>query len=133
MTDGQGREAPSDVVARRIREIRRRREWSAARLAEECAKCGFPQLTEPVINNIESGRRDKHGRRRRDVTVDELDAFARVLGVPPAELLDLEGRVASGRELRTWFDSAGLVVEDLGEGRFAVRRPANEQEDSGDG
>jgi transcriptional regulator with XRE-family HTH domain len=120
------------VVARRVREIRRRREWSAARLAEECAKLGFPQLTEPVINNIESGRRDEHGRRRRDVTVDELDAFARVLGVPPTELLELERRVASGRELLAWLQG-GFMVEDLGEGRFVVHRPPQQEEEHTDG
>jgi hypothetical protein len=29
---------------------------SAARLAEECAKAGYPQLTASAIANIESGR-----------------------------------------------------------------------------
>lgn len=132
MTEDQGHQTPSDVVARRIRAARRQREWSAARLAEECARLGFPQLTEPVINNIESGRRDEHGRRRREVTVDELDAFARVLGVPPTELLGLERRIASGRELLTWL-SGGFEVEELGGGRFAVHRRPGEQQEGDDG
>ena len=131
MTDIQGGETPSDVVARHVREARRQREWSGARLAEECAKLGFPQITAEVIGNIERGRRDEHGRRRRDVSVDELDAFARVLGVPPAELLGLERRVASGREFLNWLQD-GFEVEDLGGGRFAVHRPA-EQEEGNDG
>ena len=39
-----------------------------------------------VISNIESGRR-KDGKRRRDVSVDELFLIAYVLGVPPIHLL----------------------------------------------
>src|SRR6266540_4947288 len=77
----------SDTVAHRVRELREGRDWSGARLAEECAKAGYPQLTAEVIGNIERGRRDSGGRRRRDVTVDELFAFARVFGLSPGFLL----------------------------------------------
>jgi len=121
-------DSPSDGVVWQLKEIRKKRGWSAAKLAEECAKAGFPQLTESVIANIESGRRDEQGRRRREVTVDELDAFARVLGVAPAELLALRERVASAREFLTWLREAYMVT-DLGEGRFVVHRP--EQVDLG--
>jgi transcriptional regulator with XRE-family HTH domain len=131
MTDSQGRETPSDIVARHIRAARDDRGWSAAKLAEECARLGFPQITAEVIGNIERGRRAKDGRRRRDVTVDELDAFARVLGVPPAELLALDRRVASGRELLAWLKD-GFMVEDLGGGRFVIHRPASEQAREGE-
>lgn len=88
MTATEGpQETPSDTVARRVREIRDGRGWSAARLAEQCAKAGYPQLTAEVIGNIERGRRDQSGRRRRDVTVDEMFAFARTFELPPALLL----------------------------------------------
>lgn len=40
-----------------------------------------------VISNIESGRRKADGKRRREVTVDELFLIAYVLGVPPIHLL----------------------------------------------
>jgi transcriptional regulator with XRE-family HTH domain len=132
MTEKAPSETPSDVVARRVKELRRQRDWSAARLAEECAKLGFPQLTESVIANIESGRRDESGRRRRDVTVNELDAFARTLGAAPADLLELEQRAASGRELLTWFRDA-FLVEDLGNGRFVVHRPPQPEQEDSDG
>ncbi len=75
------------MVARNVRAARKRREWSGARLAEECAKLGYPQITAEVIGNIERGRRDEHGRRRRDVTVDELVALSEVLEIAPDELL----------------------------------------------
>jgi transcriptional regulator with XRE-family HTH domain len=80
-------ETMSDVVANRVQQLRKRRGWSARRLAEACAATGNPQLTENVIANIEAGRRDEHGRRRRDVTVDELLAFARALDVSVGLLL----------------------------------------------
>jgi transcriptional regulator with XRE-family HTH domain len=87
MTQPQPTETLSDVVARRIQEIRKRRDMSAAELAEACAKVGFPQLTASVIANIESGRRGPDGRRRRDVTVDEVYAFAQALRVGVTKLL----------------------------------------------
>lgn len=43
-------------------------------------------MTDNVIENIESGRRQK-GKRRRDVTVDELFTIAEAFGVSPVELL----------------------------------------------
>jgi len=76
-----GTETISDVVASRVQQLRERRGWSARQLAEACAATGNPQLTESVVANIESGRRDKQGRRRRGVSVDELVAFAQALDV----------------------------------------------------
>lgn len=45
-------------------------------MAELAAHSG---LSENVIENIEGGRRDPQGRRRRNITVDELDAIVNVL------------------------------------------------------
>ena len=61
--------------------MRRWHDWTAEILAERCAAAGAPELTAQVIFNIESGRRDASGRRRREVTLDEAAALARVLGV----------------------------------------------------
>lgn len=77
----------SDVVAHRIREVRKKQGMTAAQLAGRCAEQGFPGLTAQALSNIESGRRDKEGKRRRDVTVDELMALAWVLHVAPVYLL----------------------------------------------
>lgn len=87
--------SPSDVLGERIRESRRRRGWTSRQLAERCMAMGLPRLTPSVMANIESGRPDADGRRRRDITVDELLAIAYALDVPPSHLL-LPGRPASG-------------------------------------
>ncbi len=79
----------SDAVARRIKEARARRGWSAKQLAEKCAERGLSRLTHSVLNNIESGRHNEDGQRKRDVTVDELLGLALVLDVAPVHLLAL--------------------------------------------
>jgi hypothetical protein len=120
MTETQ--ETVSDVCARRVRELRQQWGWSAARLAEQCAAMGAPQLTASVIANIESGRRDKQGRRRRDVTVDEAFAFARALQVDMHDLTHPEVPLVSARELIEWLRHQFVVEEDLGGGRAIIRR-----------
>ncbi|HTJ68766.1 MAG TPA: helix-turn-helix transcriptional regulator [Actinospica sp.] len=77
----------SDVVGDRIRATRKRRGWSAQKLADQLAAAGAPELSMFVISNIESGRRKADGKRRREVSVDELFLIAYVLGVPPVHLL----------------------------------------------
>jgi transcriptional regulator with XRE-family HTH domain len=115
-------ETVSDIVAGRIRELRQRWGWSAAELAEHCAEWGHPQLTASVIANIESGRRDKSGRRRRDVTVDEAFAFARVLQIAVGDLVDPATPMVSSQELIEWLRHQYVVEEDLGGGRAVIRR-----------
>ena len=87
-TDSQAGMTVSTAVAARIREARKRRGWSAGELAERCARAGFP-MSKAVLANIESGRPGPDGARRRDVTVDELLAFASVLDVAPVFLMGL--------------------------------------------
>lgn len=67
------------VVSRRIAELRKRRGWSATKLAEACAEQGMPELNRSVIANIES-------RRRKTVTLDEMMILALVLDVAPVHL-----------------------------------------------
>lgn len=81
--------SPSGVVAERLKEARRRRGWTAKQLADQCAKVGAAYLTVSVLANIESGRPDLNGQRRRDITVDELLTLAFVLDVAPIYLLGL--------------------------------------------
>ena len=71
----------SDTVAAKIRSLRELLGWSRRELAERCG------LSENVIENIESGRPDAGGDRRRDVTVDELMAIARGLDISPVRLM----------------------------------------------
>jgi len=79
----------SDALALRIREVRKRRGWSVQQLAERCASLGAPELTRAVLANIESGRPDTRGQRRRTVSVDELLALALALDTAPVFLLAL--------------------------------------------
>lgn len=67
--------------------MRKKQGLTAAQLAEYCANLGYPELTTQALSNIESGRRDKAGKRRRYVTVDELIALSRALEVAPVYLL----------------------------------------------
>lgn len=79
---------PSEVMGRRVQEVRRRRGWTASQLADRCSEIGAPKLTAQAIANIENGRKDKiTGRRRRDITIDELMALATALEVAPVHLL----------------------------------------------
>lgn len=77
----------SDVVANQVRAHRTRLGLNREQLAEECAQLGAPELTYAALTNIETGRRDKDGKRRREVTVDELMTFGYALGVPPLLLM----------------------------------------------
>ncbi len=72
--------APVQALARRVREVRTARGWSAQELAQRCAALGMPALDRSTIANIESGRRQRVG-------VDELLVLALALGVAPVHLL----------------------------------------------
>jgi transcriptional regulator with XRE-family HTH domain len=71
----------SDTVAVKIRQARQRRNWSQAELGSRCGLSG------DVIQHIESGRRGADGRRRRDITVDELLAIGGALEMSVSDLL----------------------------------------------
>jgi hypothetical protein len=60
---------------------------TAKDLAERCRRMGAPSVTASVIANIESGRPDEHGRRRRNVTLEEWLILAQALHVAPIHLL----------------------------------------------
>jgi hypothetical protein len=75
-------------VAEQIRKHRERLGLSREDLAQECAKLGAPQLTAAAIINIEVGRKNPEtGKRRREVSVDELLVFAYAMAVPPLQLM----------------------------------------------
>src|SRR5215212_2616352 len=75
-------ESASSTAAARVQRLRKERGWSVARLADECAKVGAPQLTANVLTNLLSRQQ-----RRRDLTVEEVGALAAVFDMPPARLL----------------------------------------------
>lgn len=72
----------SDLAGRRIREARKRRDWTVRDLADHCAKAGAGHITATVITNLETRRRAT-----RELTVDELLVLAHALDVPPVQLI----------------------------------------------
>jgi transcriptional regulator with XRE-family HTH domain len=70
---------PVETVARRMKEVRRRRGYSAAQLAERMRAAGV-EWDRNIVANLETGR-------RASVDVAELLALAYVLAVAPVHLL----------------------------------------------
>ena len=113
----------SDVIGQQVNRLRKDRGWSIRKLAEVCAEAGVGRLTDNALENIEYGRRDKDGRRRREIAVEELLLLAFVLGVHPVDLLvpadlpdDAPFRVAPGVDTtagtaRRWIGGHGFLVE----------------------
>lgn len=101
-------ETLSDVVAQRVVLLRKRRNLTREQLAGRCEALGYAALTGPALANIETGRRLPDGRRRRDVTVDEIAALASALDVPPLLLMFPVGEgadpvpVIPGRSVPAW-------------------------------
>jgi len=78
----------SDLIAEQIRDLRRREGLSREELSERARGVGLPASFSAVaLGNIETGRRDHDGRRRREVTVDELAALAAAADRSPLDLL----------------------------------------------
>jgi transcriptional regulator with XRE-family HTH domain len=113
----------SDLIGQRVKAIRDTRGWTAEQLAARCAEIGAAEITRSVIANIETGRRDETGRRRREVTVDEMLTLAYALEVQPLALfVPLSGdealRVTPTVELDVidalaWIDGAEAGVRFL--------------------
>jgi transcriptional regulator with XRE-family HTH domain len=70
---------PHQVIAERVRTLRKGRGMSAQRLAEEMTKQGI-RWDRSIVANLENGRRE-------NVTVAELLAAAYVLNVAPVHLI----------------------------------------------
>jgi transcriptional regulator with XRE-family HTH domain len=132
----------SDMTARRVREVRRRRDLSVAQLAQRCAEVGMSELTDQALYNLEAGRADKRGRRRRAITVDELLALALALDVAPVHLLippdddDAPYPVTATRTepagaVRDWVRGAD-VLDGIDQRRFFSEVPEHEWQQVGE-
>ncbi|MEV8055125.1 hypothetical protein AB0P37_01010 [Streptomyces antimycoticus] len=77
----------SDTIAEQVRRHRQRLGITREQLAAECARLGATELTYGALVNIETGRRKPDGRRRREVTADELLVLGLALAVPPLLLM----------------------------------------------
>jgi transcriptional regulator with XRE-family HTH domain len=78
---------PSEIIANQVRKRRRQLDLNRQQLAEKCASIGAPQITTAALTNIETGRPDKDGKRRREVSVEELLALAHALNMNPVDLM----------------------------------------------
>ncbi|MFF2075391.1 helix-turn-helix domain-containing protein [Kitasatospora sp. NPDC058162] len=135
----------SDAVALRVKEARNRRGWTMKQLATACHDAGATKLTSSVLANIETGRRDANGVRRRELSIDEVVALAVVLDISPVHLLGLpdeaepgttilltpEVAVSDGELLVEWF--CGQKALPQGDSRqfystAIQRRPAGDSQ-----
>jgi transcriptional regulator with XRE-family HTH domain len=117
----------SDVVAQQVNRLRKNARLNREALAERCKHLG-EALTAEAIANIENGRRGPDGKRRREVTVDELAALARALSVPPLALICPLGR-QSQVDLR---DGTAVDTWDLAQWIRGERPLSGEKWDSAD-
>lgn len=77
----------SELVGQGIRSYRESASLTREQVAGLCRAAGWPEITSTVLHYLETGRPDAAGRRRREITIDEMVALAYVLGVPPIALL----------------------------------------------
>jgi transcriptional regulator with XRE-family HTH domain len=126
----------SDVAAAQVREWRKRRGLSPADLAARCEALGAGDMTENVIENIES-RSARASKRPRPVTVDELLTLAIALNVAPVHLLvpvndpdapyPVIGGVRARRfGVRAWIRGVGPIDPDADPREFHSAVPRGE-------
>jgi transcriptional regulator with XRE-family HTH domain len=94
--------SPTQVVAKRVREVRKKRGLTAAQLAEQMTRVGVP-WKRGVVAKLESGLREA-------VSVEELLALASVLDVAPVHLLvPLDDDAQPYAATPTQVEAAGFV------------------------
>lgn len=86
--------SPHEVIASRVRELRKKHGWSAERLAAEMDRVGIP-WTRIVVAKLETGRRET-------VTVQELLALSYVLDIGVLNLLVPTEDEQGGKPLAYW-------------------------------
>ncbi|MFJ2865000.1 helix-turn-helix domain-containing protein [Kitasatospora sp. NPDC087314] len=120
----------SDAAAVRLKEARTRRGWTTKQLADACAAVGAVKLTSAALSNIETGRRDADGVRRRELSIDELVVLAVVLDIAPIHLLGLPDNAEPGTRLRLTPELAvsdGQLILDWLCGRQALPQSDSRQ------
>lgn len=81
----------SEAAGARLIDLRERGKLTREAVAEAARSHGAPaSFTAAVLRNIETGRPDGDGRRRRMISIDELVLLAAALDVSPLELIDPE-------------------------------------------
>jgi transcriptional regulator with XRE-family HTH domain len=134
--DRSGAWSLSEVVADQVSHRRRAAGLNRDQLAKACRDRGAPDtFTASAVANIETGRKVE-GRRRRDVTIEELALLGAALKVPPALLVfplggldDLEvlpGRWVDAWIGYQWFVGSGSLADLTGEDADQEALPARD-------
>lgn len=105
---------PTEVIAKRVQEVRKRHGWSAQRLADAMSAAGVPWERQ-VVTKLENGQ-------RQNVSAAELLALAYVLDIAPVHLLvpveditvtPVPGQEAQAVRVRAWIrGEAPLGAQD---------------------
>lgn len=77
----------SETIAARLLALREDRKLTREAFVDAAHAAGGSAFTAASLRNIETGRPDTAGRRRREVSVDELVLLSASLGVSPLDLL----------------------------------------------
>src|SRR4051812_23343015 len=121
------------VFARRLREVRKRRDWTQEKLAERLRELGFP-MHRVTLAKIEKGEK-----RALHVELEEVLAISFALGVSPLHMIvpfdpEAQVKVVEKRQavwpewMRSWLrGKQPLLDEDAG--FFLSEIPAEELED----
>ncbi len=125
---------PVQALARRVREARTARGWSAQQVADRCARLGMPELDRSTIANIEIGRRKRVG-------VDEWLVLSLALGVAPVHLLVplteewyaiAPGHLTGSSRVRPWirgdYGIAGLGLDSSSDDLTSYRAQRPDEE-----
>lgn len=89
----------SDAIAEEIKATRKRAGLNRGEFAALAWEAGAPaSFSAAVVGYIETGRPDKDGKRRREVTVDELVFIAKAAGTTPLGMLGEHAQLLGGDE-----------------------------------
>ena len=110
-------QTPAETVAQRVKELRKRRNWSARQLADRCAELGAAGLDRSVLANLESGR-------RRTVSIDEVFVLRKLqTALAPKVAFDELATLAKAAVLESYKQGDALFQEgDESNGLHLIRR-----------
>jgi len=115
-----------EVFARRMREVRRRRDWSQADLANRLKELGHP-IHRVTLTKIEQGGKETASpearTRAQNVALEDVLAISFALGVSPIHMIvprqpDARLRVVSGKQavdqilLRAWLRGESTLLDE---------------------
>lgn len=110
-------QTPAGAFSERLKQVRDKRGWSQAKLAQRLVELGYPMSRE-TLAKIETG-----GTRAENVTLNDVLAISFALGVPPVEMMATYGqesriRVVKGTPaattevVRGWISGAWPLADE---------------------